>query len=570
MIAALAVAALFAVSHANALPSNGGGWSECVSTVPQCGTSQGTQSKTETTDYDYNCSSAYQIKNPTEIWDRKCEKQHGQGNQYSSPIGTYCPNGYNQSGDGENTVYSKVITQSCDTGVIQYDACDLAQECPTDCSYKGGELPDGMGGYKNCPAITCEEPANPVVTIKAYKVVCANETDLPNWGTTGAQKPSMINANTAADYVSARDRKCAMVSGWGFEWGLPGQVTSPAKDLIGSGGAGWNAFDSVTGCGPAQATISAAALGQNTEIRVKENLQEGYLPFAGDNVSGDLQNHVSAEFYCHTDILNYDNYDFIRGAAVDSTYYCVAFNVLIEQPKSINGVCGPAAKVYPYDATDFDGLLCAAGNTGQDAWQFPAQGGSVTWTCYGEYGGSDATDCTATRETESTPVDPTDGVCGLAATNYAYNATGFVGEFCSAGILQEGQISFPAQGGSVSWTCYGENEGAGTTCTATRASAPSQQATSSSSSGSSSGQYAPGFGPMASRGVAPQVLGSAIDLDDIAHQISQIRQKVSDIASQVMGMTRGVLGAATQVATGVCDAGGDNSVIAKLRAQLCR
>lgn len=429
-------------------------------------------------------------------------------------------------------------------------------------------------------AVSQANAAEPAVTIKAYKVVCDDETDLPNWGTTGAQKPLMIDVSTAANYVTDSEGKCRMASGWEFEWGF--NVTSPTRDLIGSGGAGWNAFDSVTGCGPAQATISASVLGQKSEIRVKENLQAGYLPFAGD-ASGGLQNDVSAEFYCHNDILNYDNYDFIRGAAVDNTYYCVAFNVLIAQEDpAIDGECGPAAKVYPYYATDFDGALCAVGNTGENQWEFPGPGGSVTWICYGENGGENE-ECTATRETESTPVEPIDGVCGTAADDYAYNATGFNGDFCAAGNMQEGGADFPAQGGLVTWTCYGvgegKNVGENATCTATRASAPSQQ--SSSTSGSSSGQYMPGYGPSAG-GVAPQVLGAGIDLDEIARQIEEIRQKIAGIAGQI---NKGVLGAATEVATGACGADldndgnswfagsssfGANPWLSRLRAQLCR
>jgi cysteine-rich repeat protein len=95
-----------------------------------------------------------------------------------------------------------------------------------------------------------------------------------------------------------------------------------------------------------------------------------------------------------------------------------------------------------------------------------------------------------------------------------------------------------------------------------------------------SGQYMPGYGFNAVSGVKPQVAGASIDLDDIQTQIDGIRQKISDLAAQIGKTAKTVLGAATQVATGVCDTqlpqGGDYGdswsmagIYAKLRAEFC-
>jgi hypothetical protein len=51
-------------------------------------------------------------------------------------------------------------------------------------------------------------------------------------------------------------------------------------------------------------------------------LKSGYIPFTGVNTN----NTVSAEMYCSTDVLHYDNYDFVNPVANGQTYYCVAFN----------------------------------------------------------------------------------------------------------------------------------------------------------------------------------------------------------------------------------------------------
>lgn|GEM_PF-6467906 len=71
---------------------------------------------------------------------------------------------------------------------------------------------------------------------------------------------------------------------------------------------------------------------------------------------------------------------------------------------------------------------------------------------------------------------------------------------------------------------------------------------SSGRSNSSSGQFMPGFGH---GGIAPQVLGASINLDDIATAIARIKAAIDALASQIRNMR--VLGAATMVSTGVFD-----------------
>lgn len=217
-----------------------------------------------------------------------------------------------------------------------------------------------------------------------------------------------------------------------------------------------------------------------------------------------------------------------------------SMNCTIEIAK-IPGVCGPAAKVYPYvyEAEYYQEDRCSAGTIGLQMIAFPNPGQTVNWTCYGENGGADIS-CSASRDLAPEP-DPILGCTDQAATNYNPDAT-----------EDDGSCAYP------------------------------QPSNGGSSSGSSSGQYMPGYGPNLGGGIVPQVLGEAIDLDDIARQIEEIRQKIAGIAGQI---NKGVLGAATEVATGACDADSDNdgdswfaggsssdgsSWFARLRAQFCR
>ncbi len=170
-----------------------------------------------------------------------------------------------------------------------------------------------------------QEPT-PTVTINAYKVVCQTEEDLPNWATTGEQagEPLVITATTAIGYVTNSQGRCWLASGWDFQWGFNNQVSSPAGDFIGPAEGDWHNFDSSTGVlTPAEVQITD--LQGTSRIWVKENLQGGYIPFSAPPTSP--QNNVSAELLCHDDKLNYDNYDYIDNPQLETTYYCVGFNV---------------------------------------------------------------------------------------------------------------------------------------------------------------------------------------------------------------------------------------------------
>jgi len=157
-----------------------------------------------------------------------------------------------------------------------------------------------------------QEPKNEV-NLHAQKIVCDNETDLPNWGGANTE---VIDADTAADWV-AQHESCDLVP-WDFEWSY-GDVGNPGDNLTTTGGAGWNAFDS----GEAVVDVSEVP---NNQIRVREIPQEGYIPFTGQNTDQD----VSAEMYCTTDTVNYDNWEWISNPESGSDYYCVAWNVPTE------------------------------------------------------------------------------------------------------------------------------------------------------------------------------------------------------------------------------------------------
>lgn len=73
----------------------------------------------------------------------------------------------------------------------------------------------------------------------------------------------------------------------------------------------------------------SVSLGDNPSVWFREVLQNGYIPFTYD---GENNNNVSAELYCNTDVLNYDNYDRVDNLVAGENYYCIGFNVLKAAP----------------------------------------------------------------------------------------------------------------------------------------------------------------------------------------------------------------------------------------------
>ena len=180
-----------------------------------------------------------------------------------------------------------------------------------------------------------EPPKPQPVTLSATKIVCDAEADLPNWS--GAD--ISIGATTATDFLASH-LNCSLTSGWSFQYASAG-VANPG-DNTGEATSDWTTFGSTDSDGVATTTVDQNVL-DSGRIWVREVMQDGYIPFSG--VGG---GNVSAEMYCNTDVLNYDNYDYINNPKAGNTYYCVAFNALKTPP--------PTTQCNDGNDNDQDGL----------------------------------------------------------------------------------------------------------------------------------------------------------------------------------------------------------------------
>ena len=159
------------------------------------------------------------------------------------------------------------------------------------------------------------------LTISATKVVCTDETELPNWGLGGEN----ITATTAQNWIAGHE-SCSLQPGWEFQYAVDGFL-NPGDNFSTPAGDPWESLPLTNDSGVS--TVKVTTLGSQIEFR--EVLKEGYLGFTYNNYNPKSnENNVSAEIYCADDVVNYDNFDIIRGPQFDQTYYCVAFNTLDE------------------------------------------------------------------------------------------------------------------------------------------------------------------------------------------------------------------------------------------------
>ncbi len=250
-----------------------------------------------------------------------------------------CDDGNDNDGDG---CTSACIVEVCGDGVVnnnQSEACDDGNTTPGDgCNsscqneYCGdgivnngrSEACDDGGVDLDAENDTCSDECTtlqPKAKIVAWKIICEDESDLPNWGA-GAED---INEATATNWVENSDGACWFAPNRSFQWGYNGGVTNPGDDLYGEADGSWSTFGGTDSEGMTMVEIPLYE--EIGNLWMREVNQEGYIPFTYGPAGNSNTNDVSAEIYCHNDVLNYDNFDRIDLDGSE-TYYCVAFNTL--------------------------------------------------------------------------------------------------------------------------------------------------------------------------------------------------------------------------------------------------
>jgi len=206
--------------------------------------------------------------------------------------------------------------------------------------------------------------------IVATKIMCDAEEYLPNWG---AGAPD-IDGNTATNWLEEgeNDEHCWLQEGWNFEWeGEDEGINYNEHNNEGPLGEPWTQFGPTDENGMAMATIDD--LGENSYLWVREVWQSGHIPFTGQNTDQD----ESAEIYCATDVLNYDNYERIDDVKEGGTYYCVAFNAPLPEPEQCT-----VSVVSDTDTTIIETGLFAELTYTHPAWTADIPGATWIWDAF--------------------------------------------------------------------------------------------------------------------------------------------------------------------------------------------
>ena len=178
-----------------------------------------------------------------------------------------------------------------------------------DCS-ESGEVTLALGETKSCTLTNDDIPRQSII-VNTQKFVCADPLDLPNYGVGGGTD---MSDELLAEWLGNTEDSCEPAE-WNFQWVLdtasntnPGDETEIAPEP-------WSEPFSV------QETIPLAS---PARVWFREVFDIDYVGFSGATTTEEVGG--SAEFYCHNDALNFDNWDWID-AVPGEEYNCIAWNV---------------------------------------------------------------------------------------------------------------------------------------------------------------------------------------------------------------------------------------------------
>ena len=228
---------------------------------------------------------------------------------------------------GDGNIDTNLGEQCDDENSVDVDSCNnkcQANFCD-DGIVNNGEICDegdvnGQAGHCNQ---SCTDYVPNPAKIDAYKIICPAETNLPDWGVNDNIKPTGT-PSSITDWVESGDiyswveeNECEFARDWDFEWAYdPAANPEDGDNDYNNTNASWGTFN-------VNSPLELTNLG-NGKIWVREAVDPSYIPFS--STLNPTAPQTSAEMYCDSDILNYDNYEWISGLEYGQTYNCVAFN----------------------------------------------------------------------------------------------------------------------------------------------------------------------------------------------------------------------------------------------------
>jgi hypothetical protein len=148
------------------------------------------------------------------------------------------------------------------------------------------------------------------INIIFHAITCLNEEDLPNWAYLNQDyhnpsKPYKINSTTASNFINQKSD--CFYDNFKLKYSFDNDYWD---DL------GYSNFQNGLNY-----SFNYNSIYNNNEIEIFFKIFENnsYIDFSNSN-------KISAEFYCHDDILEFDNLELVTNPVIGNTYYCIAFN----------------------------------------------------------------------------------------------------------------------------------------------------------------------------------------------------------------------------------------------------
>ena len=303
---------------------------------------------------------------------------------------------------------------------------------------------DGQTKTANCSVVVNNYTPVNETTMKFYMVVCDAEQYLPDWSGDNVT----IGATTASDYVATSNGKCRLEPNWKFQWGYGKKLDNSQPGVLDAGGSYIGEVSNGTGYNSWKTTgvtdnngkvdVSISTLDGARDLWARVVNKTGFVNFS-DLMQGGVTS-VSAETYCNSDVLNYDNYDAVYGVVAGNTYHCISFGAPTGgTPTGLSVTCSANATLVAlnsnvgwtsnvvnangpitYSWTGTDGLT---GTNSYVVKSYSTSGQKIAYLTVTSNGQTASTQCTVDIKVGG-PVDPTlSATCAPNGSSYVVGST---------------------------------------------------------------------------------------------------------------------------------------------------
>jgi len=255
------------------------------------------------------------------------------------------------------------VTCQADNGILPGQANSVTNVMIVDSAVNGAKIADGSIGYADINTAQVQRRLSGTCAVGSYVTALAADGTVTcgavstSWNTSGSNQYSGVPGNVGVG-TNNPVRKLDVVGSIG---------------ATGSIAAGGDVCNGAGNCLSALASLTNACGGAATTYAYSATAYSGsYCAMGAPTPSSPAwpAQGASTSWTCPV----------TSGSPISCTATHAA--------APIAGVCGTAAKTYPYSATAYSGTYCSTGTVSPSNPVFPSTGSSTSWSCLGVNGGA--------------------------------------------------------------------------------------------------------------------------------------------------------------------------------------